>query len=263
MNKINKSLFESLKEISLKNILKAGLIIALIILLVLCYSSYLSEILKLKGYSSDVPSYHESILYGISILASIISILLIFEITRGTTKSEFRFREYLRFTLMFVLIYVILIPVVLLSYLIPAYYGIPADDRPTEVLDSIRFLDQNMSPIVMISVFMLLFLFYAPFIQYIESRGFRYSIEKSIRIFTKEPLAATSGIVISFLLFVVPAILSMFPFTKEMSDVIVILDYNLYLPLTLIPATFGMTIGIILMYSFIVKYYENRLVEIS
>ncbi len=250
---VKESLSEVLIEINLRYILKTYLIVMIMLLLLCCQAQYLSQT---EIYVVSVFKVH-----GITLLIVIINVFILFDIIRKAETRKFETWKCLKFISMFGLIYLILIPLAVLAYVTPAYYNLPSHSITSIDMDYLRLLYQNMSAVVIITAFIAFILFYAPFIQYIENKGFLYSLKKSIIIYIKKPVVTSMGILASFLLFMIPSIILMLPFTFKMSPVLSFTATVLFIPISIFPATFGMTIGTILMYAFAAKYYKKKLVE--
>ena len=268
VDSVKKSLLEALKELKIMSVLKIYVAIAIITYAV--YGAY-NTVLHTGYYEiKNIEQVLGMVLWP-AILIFLIHYLILFEVSRKTEKRRFEVMRYAKFIAMFVIIIVIYL---VLSYAASVLnpIGIQGDDNPDNGLyasnNLMTYLDNShllriYSVMKYIAFFVYLMLFYAPFIQYIENRGFWYSLKRSVLVFIKKPAYVTGSIIISFVLFAIPSIIFMLPFTFTLSPVVVLYSAYppLFVPLTLIPGIFGMTLGTILMYSFIAKFCENEIVK--
>ncbi len=276
VDSVKKSLIEALKELKIMSVLKIYVAIAIIICAV--YGVY-NTFLHIDYY--EIKNIEQVLGMAVwpAILIFLIHYLILFEVSRKTEKRRFEVMKYIKFIAMFVIIIVTMFVIIIVIYLGLSYAAsvlspidIHVDDNPDNglyVSNNLRtYLDNSYlvhiyTILKYIGFFVFLMLFYAPFIQYVEKRGFWYSLKKSVLVFIKKPADVTGSIIISFVLFAIPSIIFILPFTFTLSPVVVLYSAYppLFVPLTMIPAIFGMTLGTILMYSFIAKYCENEIAK--
>ena len=266
---IKKSLIDALKELKIIPVLKIYAAIAVIICVV--YGAYNTSPHDDFYDSESIEQVFDMVLWP-AIFIFLIHYLILFEVSRKTEKRKFEVMKYVKFITIFVIIIVIYLGVSYPMFLLSSMgykngnygNGLYVDDVSGAMgLVDNSYLVHIYSIMKYVGFFVFLMLFYAPFIQYVEKRGFWYSLKKSVVVFIKEPVLITGSIIVAFVLFAIPSVIFMLPFTFTLSPVIVMYSAYppLFVPLTLIPAIFGMAIGTILMYSFIAKFCENDIAK--
>ncbi|MCK5333347.1 MAG: hypothetical protein KAJ24_02460 [Candidatus Aenigmarchaeota archaeon] len=223
-------------------------------------------------YSLDAGAYIESLL-----IVSVIIYFLIFDMVRRTKKHRFDVFKALKFFTMLLIMTTCIIaggtaPAYLAQYVLSetllsnAYSDIAGNYLGNYAPETTKLLAETLMKILHISLLLATFiyfmLFYGPFIQYAENRGILKSFKKSIMLFLEKPVQSTAGILVSFLLFIIPSVIFASPFIFAFSPVYVhsVSIYPLiFMPISIAPIFIGMIIGLILRQSFIITYYENSL----
>lgn len=267
IDNLKKAVIVSLRQIKLKPVL--------LMFISFCIIGYIfldeTEI-DYNEYAMDTGTYIEFLLIVI-----VITYFLIFDMVRRTKKHRFDIFKALKFFAMLLIMTACIIaggtaPVYIAQYVLSetlvsnAYSDIASNYLGNYAPETTKLLAETMMKILHISLLLATFiyfmLFYAPFIQYVENRGILRSFKKSIMLFLEKPVQSTAGILVSFLLFIIPSVLFASPFIFALSPVYVhsVSIYPLvFMPLSLAPIFIGMIIGFILRHSFIITYYENAL----